>query len=155
MRKEAIIAVVAGLIIGVIAAFGIWQVNSQKAPQEVLTSTSPEQTPTPVLSTKTTGINLTQPQTNSVLTSSPTTLTGITQPNTLIAISGEEEDYTIVSNVDGSFTQEVELVSGVNQIKLFAFDQSGQKQESEITVVYSTEFKNNETSALQIQENGS
>jgi|SRR3989344_2150615 len=140
MRKEIIVAVVVGIGVGVAIAFGIWRANS------ALTTTNPPVIPqllseeTPEQSPEELKVNFSQPEQNEVIVENPVTIAGITKPLSWVAISGQDEDYAIHTGNDGSFSQEIELSSGVNQIIVAAVTAGGAKAEEIRSVVFSTEF---------------
>lgn len=145
MRKEALIAVVAGLGIGVIIAFAIWKTNKPSSVPEQESQILEINQDVVVDSNKDTpqqqgGISILSPQNQLVVKNSPVNITGISTPNSILVISAEDEDYIIETSESGAFEQEVELIPGLNQIKFFSF-QSGQKiGESELILAFSSNF---------------
>ncbi len=137
MRKEVLFAVLAGGIFGLIIAFGIWRLNTSLSDTGgANTESSP--TPTPSF-----GLTIAKPVDNQVVTTSPFTISGITKPGSWLVVLGEEEDFLAQAEDDGSFFVDVELVGGINQLKLIAYDTNGSFQEQDLLVVYSTEFADN------------
>ena len=140
MRKEILFAILAGIFVGLIIAFGAWRANSAlNSKNDSLPETS-KNTQTAPLPTQQPGTTLAAPDENDVLTQSPTKVSGITKPLSWLVISGEDEDYVPQAKNDGSFEQEVKLVGGVNQILVKSFNEEG-SQEQKLTVVLSTEFE--------------
>jgi hypothetical protein len=139
MRKEVLFAILAGTVIGVVIAFGVWRANSAL---KVKDSKPPSPTTAPESETpqQEFGITLAKPEELDVITQTPLTLSGITKPDVWITISGEDEDYITKSDEPGAFELNVELIGGVNQILITAFDDDGKAVEETLTVVYSTEF---------------
>jgi hypothetical protein len=134
MRKELILAIAAGAILGLIIAFGIWRVNStMNNNQKNITQV----TPTPQNGF---GITLASIEENDVITSSPVTISGITKPLVLVAISGETKDYLVRSDANGQFTQSVDLAAGTNEIIFTAFEENGNQTQTTLNVVFSSEF---------------
>ncbi|KKR30830.1 hypothetical protein A2715_01875 [Candidatus Woesebacteria bacterium RIFCSPHIGHO2_01_FULL_39_32] len=139
MRKEILIAIVVGVGVGIAVAFGIWRANSAlKTNLPELPSLLQKQSPTEVPSEF--KITLSQPEQNDVISESPVTVAGITKPASTIVILGETEDYVLETDNQGSFSQEVELTSGVNQILIAAYDAASENTQSKLTIVYSSEF---------------
>lgn len=138
MRKEILLAIVTGVVFGIILAFGIWRANS------ALKSTAPEskaeqaQAPTP--SPDVFEVALVRPDNYDVITSSPATIEGITAPSSWVSISSEDEDYIIKANKEGVFEQQVSLTGGINQILVTAFNEKGESVVEKRLIVYSTEF---------------
>lgn len=148
MRKEILFAIIAGVVIGTALAFGIWRANSslKSKGEEVLSVPTKEEVESPETEFK---IALAKPEDYDVITKSPTALSGITEPNTWIAISSEEDDYILKSDSKGAFEQEVELVGGVNQLLVYAFDENGSSSKKDLIVVFSTKFEKQEGSSEQ------
>lgn len=144
MRKEVLWAIVAGIILGLIVAFGVYRVNSsiKSKNQETI-----QKTPTPKPSIP--GefkVVLDKPENNDVVTSDFVNVSGLTKALSWIVITTEESDYITQSEEDGSFNQEVDLIPGINQIKVTAFypkENNGSVEPSttKVLVVYSSSFK--------------
>ncbi len=137
MRKEIIFAILAGITFGLIIAFGVWRAN-------VALRSNGASTTTPVDTSSTTqdsfGITIAKPQDYQVITTSSTTLSGISKPNTWIVVSAEEEDYVEKTDESGEFEIEIDVVGGVNEIIITAFDAEGAEAQEKLTIVYSSEF---------------
>lgn len=139
MRKELFWAGIIGISFGLIIAFGVWRINSSIKPNGIEPSPTPSQGK-PVNEFK---ITFDKPSNNDVVTEDEVTVTGLTKPQILINISGEDEDYILESDQSGVFSQNVSLTSGINQIKLTAFDQQGNQSIEQVIVVYSASFEPN------------
>lgn len=137
MRKEIIFAILAGVTFGLIIAFGVWRANIALRPDGAST-TAPEDT-SPAAD-ENYGITIAKPQDYQVMTTSPVVFTGISKPNIWIVISAEEEDYVAKTDGSGEFEIEVDIVGGVNEIIITAFDASGAEVQEKLTLVYSSEF---------------
>jgi hypothetical protein len=134
MRKEVLLAILAGAFFGLIIAFGVWRLNSTLSNgSDNKTEASP--TPTPEF-----GITIAKPEVGQVVTESPTKITGITEPNSYVVASLDDEDFVTKSKGDGAFEIEVDLVGGINQILLTSITDSGQMASTTITVAHSTEL---------------
>ena len=145
MRKEFIIAIISGITIGVVVAFGIWRANSALKSEN--SQVAKEETPNPQENLSPDGVQLTiiKPEENDVITSSPVRVSGITKPQSIIIISAEQDDYIIRSGEDGSFEQDVNLTGGVNEI-LFALSDNGDSTQTRmLRIIYSTEFAKEES----------
>ena len=66
-------------------------------------------------------------------------LSGRTSPNMEILISTDTDDQVIKSRPDGSFSITLNLDEGVNNIKVVAFDSTGDSRLAEHTVYFSKE----------------
>jgi hypothetical protein len=140
MRKEVLIAIVAGVLFGVILAFGIWRANSALKEKSTSEQISPETTlpVTPIPNDF--DIALAKPNEYDVITSSPTVISGVTQPDSWVIVSGNDEDFYLKSDETGKFDQEVELTGGVNQFIITSYNQEGKSVSENLLIVYSTEL---------------
>lgn len=136
MRKEIVWVIGIGIVIGLIFAFGIFRINSSINKQAKV-----EATPTPGTPLSEFKITLSKPENNDVVIDSTTTVSGITKPLAWITVSGESGDYIIQSDDQGTFSQGVDLIAGVNQIKLTAFGPAGAQSTEKVLVVYSSSFQ--------------
>lgn len=136
MRKELVFAILAGSILGLVIAFGIWRVNSTlpKPPGSNQSNASPSPIPS------TSAITLAKIEDNDVVVSNPLSLTGLTQPLDFVAISGESSDYLTTAAQSGEFTKDVSLDAGINRLLIDAFDTQGSYSEKTVTLVFSSEF---------------
>ncbi len=138
MRKEVGYAVIAGIMLGLVVAFGIYRINSQVSRNKNISAKS---TPTPAPKSPTQfKIILDKPGQNDVATAGSVNISGLTKPNTWVIVSGEAEDYITRSDGSGAFGGSLNLTSGVNQIKATAFDTSGNQTSAGVLVVYSQSF---------------
>jgi hypothetical protein len=139
MKKELLFAIIAGGILGLIIAFGIWRVNlsvKSTTPQGNLNQAQTEKTPTPGAFT----ISLANWENNDVATQSSIIITGQTQAKSLVTFSTDENDYLTQANDLGTFSEKISLLGGINQILISAFNPSGQKAEIALNIIYSSEF---------------
>lgn len=140
MRKEILVAIIAGSILGLIIAFGIWRANvffkdNQNLPPEETVESSPSALPTSFF-----GITLAKPSNEDVVTKIPSSFSGITQPVSWVVISGEDEDYIVQTDQKGEFNQDVDLIPGVNQVLISSFALPENSASTKLTLVYSTEL---------------
>ncbi len=139
MRKEVAYAIVGGIILGLIVAFGVYRINSTISGKGRGAGIA---TPTP----KSAALGefkvvLDKPDENDVITTDSVIVSGLTRPLSWVTFSGENSDYTIQSDTSGVFSQDVELIPGVNQIKVTAFEASGRTSATQVLVVYSSSFR--------------
>lgn len=137
MKKEIIWAAAIGIAFGLIIAFGVYRVNSSI--KEIQGIQTPSPSPEP--NTSDFKITLDKPDSLDVFSESTTTITGITKPLTWVETSADHEDYITESDDRGAFSQKVDLVAGLNQIQVSAFDPTGAKSTQKIMVVYSSLFE--------------
>lgn len=136
MRKELLWAAVIGITFGVVIAFGVWRISSNKT-QPGKTESTP--TPTPVIGEVKTTMD--RPEDGDVVDSNLITVSGITKPLSWVTVSGEKGDYTVQAAENGVFNQEIDLAAGINQIKISTFDAIGNHDVQKLTIVYSSVFE--------------
>lgn len=132
MRKEVFLAILAGVSIGLMFAFGVWKLTKRVINKPL--SLVIQESPKPKVVTDLAVSNLFD---FDVVTSNPFKITGLAGPNVDIVVSTLDEDYYVKSTADGSFEVEVELPAGLSQVRV---------NELKFTVVYSTEAPENATS---------
>src|SRR5690606_19827420 len=140
-RKEVTLAVTIGLIIALIIAGGIYRAKTAIEdfdPQSLLKrSTQSGQDIPEENQDKKLFVELDTPD-NSVTDTAAFVVSGRTLPDTYIAITTESNDYLIVPNDLGTFSQEVNLIRGANAITVTVFTSAGDKVEANLSVVYTT-----------------
>lgn len=140
MRKEVLFAVAAGILFGIILAFGIWRANSALKPDSLPQSTESQPQVTKTQNSEEFAITLILPDQYDVITQSPVQVSGVTSAGSWVLLSGDEEDYIIRADETGKFEQEVELTPAVNQIIISSYNSQGNSVTQNLTIVYSTEF---------------
>lgn len=153
MRKEILLAILFGILFGLVVAFGIWRANSAIRNQKntPATSISPEVSSE---SSQTDGLQLTlsEPEDSAVISENPTRISGVTLPNSWVVISDSSHDFVLKSNAQGAFEQQVDLSPGINQVLINSFDEDFNTTEKELTLVYSQGFDQGTNTAE--EENG-
>jgi hypothetical protein len=140
MSKEIVLAIIAGIGVGVIFAFVIWKANSTVQPQTEQTENISISSPTPGFFEESNSLLITTPEENSIITTKSTMVVGMTTPNTLITISTLQYDYLTYSDAARGFEKEIELKPGINRILASTLDEEGTTRESTLTFVMSEEF---------------
>ena len=144
MRKEVLWAVIAGIVLGLIVAFGVWRVNSKISGKKEAGISLATPTPEPQDIGSST-IVLNKPEENDVVTTDTVAVSGLTKPSAWVILSGEDGDYTAQADTTGGFSQNVDLIPGINQIKVTAFYGSPNGENSysdtQVLVVYSSSFQ--------------
>lgn len=115
MRKEVLYAIIFGIILGGIILYGINLANKSVSPAPESTNTKntdTSPTPTPTNSS----LSIIFPQDHTVTGDKTTTLSGKAIPGSSIAISSESDDLIIETSPEGTFSAQINLVSGENNI---------------------------------------
>lgn len=136
MRKEFIYAIIIGGILGLIVAFGVWRVNSALSPNKNIGSPSGGKNN----QNNNAAISIAEPSENDVVESSRLKVVGIAKSGSLVVVSGETADYLPTLDNKDSFTVDVDLVGGINQIVAVSIDNKGNTTKQVLTVIYSSEF---------------
>lgn len=134
MRKEVLIAVIIGLVLGGIITFGIYTANQSNNRQDQEPQTNVTPSPSPIENL----FQLSSPQDGDILSTSTATLSGSLKSDTYLVISTDQSDYFVKPNSDNSFSQSITLTQGANPIKLTAIDFDNNRQELTINLVYTT-----------------
>jgi len=140
MRKEVVWAIIAGVVLGLIVTFGVYRINSTITGNKSREAKTATPTPKPANMGEF-KIVLDKPSDNDVVTQDTVMVSGLTKALSWITVSGEDGDYIIQSDGSGVFSQDVDLVPGINQIKITAFESNGAKSATEVLVVYSSSFQ--------------
>lgn len=140
MRKEVVFAIIAGSLLGLVIAFGIWRANlALKAMPVEQKETNQNSNNTNTISQF--GLTIASPENQSISTSSSIEISGITRPNTFVVATTEKKDHISKSDEKGAFKVEVDLSGGINLIKLTSLDPKNGSAEQRISLIYSSEFK--------------
>lgn len=139
MRKEVFIVIIIGIVIGAIIAYGIYTAQTAINTQKDQTQTKQEEQtvePTPEPTTHT--LSIIEPKNESISENEEITLAGTSSPGAVVTIITQENDYLLTADENGNFSAEIILSGGANEIIVSAFNQSGNKAEQILTIVYST-----------------
>jgi hypothetical protein len=140
MRKEIIFAIILGLILGGIILYGLRLANqATKDLTLIQTTPTPESQPTDteIAPDNKSILTITSPLDNSVSSIDKITLTGSGPANTDLAIIAENYQEFIQTDNQGNFGQEIDLISGENEISVSLVNQN-QLETQQITVIYTT-----------------
>lgn len=136
MRKEVVLAIIIGVILGGIILYGINLANNSSS-QNNKTKTELETkiTDTPSPPEPKNQISIITPLNNSVVTDTQVTLKGVAKANSTIAIISENDD--IITNADskGNFSSTINLSSGENLITVTGVDDNQATASSTINVI--------------------
>ena len=112
MRKEVLLAVIFGVILGGVILYGINLANESATDLSNEDKTSAATTPvaTPTLTQK--SLSIVSPQNHSVTSDKLITLTGRATPASNIAIISEIDDLIIETSPAGTFSAQINLISG-------------------------------------------
>mgnify|MGYP001236481063 CR=1 FL=1 len=154
MHKELVIAIVIGVMGGLVVFGGIKIANDAKnnlvSPQSDIISPAivaeaitdggtSNPTPSTDSSSAPTGykLTITQPQPYQLIESDRLILKGASNPEDKIIIIADVGSYYLSANDKGNFDQEVKLTSGYNSITVFAVNKDGNNQKLDLTYISS------------------
>lgn len=144
MKKEVLVAIFLGSLVGALLVGGIWTANNAlKNKPSSLISAEPTSSagPAGVTAEQTDSaipLVLVSPLDLSLVTTSTASVEGKTLPNTSLIIQTETDTYFIRTGPDGTFSKDVGLTSGSNDLTVTAVGDNGEKTQKTVTVVYST-----------------
>lgn len=139
MKKEILLAIGVGFIVGLTITYGVWQANRAINQSKLITPAEEEANEAqPTLEVKKTNLNLIFPP-NDLISSEPKIiLRGNYLPGAEIAIIQESQEKIIKADPNGAFETEINLTPGENQIEVFGFTKEGEEDKQLITIVHST-----------------
>lgn len=141
MRKEVLIAIVLGFVLGLVITFGLWSANKAMKSKEALTQT--EETATPTLVPTPTpaqvfSLAILTPEDESVQNKEKVTVSGTTEPEAQVVVIGEKDEKIVTADSKGKFEAEIVLENGTNEITVSAANEAGDEVTKTISVVYTT-----------------
>lgn len=141
MKKEILIAIIIGFILGLVITFGIWTANkSLQESSQTQTTGNNESQPIVTETTEEGQISLiiSSPENNALVNQEKIEIVGQTVAQATVIILYEEGQEVFQSDEKGEFTQEITLVGGANEIKITAFDEEGNETNKTLNLVYSS-----------------
>lgn len=136
MRKEVLIAVILGLILGSILVYGIYRASKVTPPQE--SQTQNQVSPSPKTEVQSI-LTLNMPQDGDIFEIETATISGQTNPENALIIVTENDQLLPKINPTGNFAQTIELIRGGNLIQVSAITPTGQRQDIFLNLVYTTQ----------------
>jgi len=137
MRKEVILAIIIGVVLGGIILYGINLANKSSETNTVTSGTEGleiKASPSPTQKTDT-QISIITPQDKAVVTESVLTLKGSAEPSSNIAIITESDDILISSDQNGNFSSDINLINGENLITVTMVDSTLATSSSSVTII--------------------
>lgn len=139
MRKEAIIAIILGLFLGLVFTIGIYTAN--QAVKDKKTEQTIETTQTSPSSSPAIGFQLTEPENNIVVSQPNIKISGQSSSEAVIAAYSEAKEVFSQADESGDFSFDFPLSAGSNQITITSIDKEENQQTARVTVVYTTKLK--------------
>ncbi|TRZ50826.1 hypothetical protein D4S03_06130 [bacterium] len=136
MRKEVILAVIIGVLLGGVILYGINLANNSSKinSDNKNVGDSTQETPSPAKKSDN-QVSIITPQDNAVVTEAQLTLKGSSKPNSSVAIITESDDIITTADNTGNFSSIINLISGENIITVTAVDENQATASATITVI--------------------
>ena len=140
MRKEVILAIVGGVVLGLLVIGGLWWTNKTTTEENpIIPSPTPLITQAPTLTPALSlPLEIINPENESIIEEEEITLEGKTIPGSVVVVIYPEGENIVEADKEGNFETEITLVGGANEIKITAYDKEGNQVEKNLTLVYST-----------------
>lgn len=136
MRKEVILAVIIGVLLGGVILYGINLANNSTKTNSGNKDTeeSSQENPSPTQKVDN-QVSIITPQNNSVVTESQIALKGSAKANSSVAIITESDDIITTADNNGNFSSDINLISGENLITVTAVDEKQATTSASIYVI--------------------
>lgn len=138
MKKEVILAITIGFIIGLVLTFFVYKSQlGRSVSGEILSPLASKEVPTEIEPLPEKSLTIIAPLDQSISSEGKTTITGSNSPLAWVLIMGEKGEKVIQADEKGNFETDLLLVSGENEIIVTAVDQDGSEISKTLTIVYS------------------
>ncbi|MFA6007443.1 MAG: hypothetical protein WC784_02230 [Candidatus Shapirobacteria bacterium] len=148
MIKELSLAIFFGLLIGLglTGTFYFLKQNQKESlnnNQVLITTPTPmsstnKLSPSPAINSNST-LTITSPQNNDIVATSKITLKGLSNnPTANLIITTPNKNYHSTTATDGTFTQDIDLDPGLNDLQITLINAQDQEIHTELFITYST-----------------
>lgn len=140
MKKEVLIAIIIGFGLGLVITFGVWSANknfNKVSPAEPVPTTIPNLSPSPTDAPEL-ALEIDSPEDDFLSNEDAIEIAGRASPGGIIVLLYPKGEKILQAEENGSFSTEIVLAGGANEIRISAFDESGNEVEKILNVVYST-----------------
>ena len=140
MKKEVLIAVVLGIIVGLVITFGMYTANTalQRKAQQTKDAVPIPTPSSATLDAQHSSIIMYGPEDNMLTDKDKVRLSGSTSPNATLVIFVNDKEVIAVADGKGNFSAELSLVGGSNVITTISTDTNGKQDQDQRSVVFST-----------------
>lgn len=138
MRKEVLIAIILGLILGSILVYGIYTANQASSTYSDNPAEDTNQDQNSEAQSNSLALTLSTPQDGDIFYSPQATISGQTDPQNALIIITEDDHIIPDINEDGTFSQTITLIRGGNLIQVTSITPAGQRQDSYLNLVYTS-----------------
>lgn len=139
MKKEAIFAILIGIIVGLGITFGIYTLKKKTAvsAEDQVKQIEAQATPTPAVDPNQ-KLLITSPKDESVLTSNSLRASGNAEPNEMVVVLVNDQEYVTQADNIGAFAIDLQLETGGNVIQFIAIGTDGKQTTLTQNVVVSS-----------------
>jgi len=143
MKKEVLLAIIIGAVMGLFITFGIYQAQQADQESAAVDVAQLELTPTPNLEIEQAGkLTIHHPEDGLITEASSVKVAGQTVANAYVVIFVNDEPIIVTADETGNFSKEVELDDLNNIITVHSVDSDGNTNKIERTViVYEDDLK--------------
>jgi len=140
MKKEVLIAILSGLILGLIVTAGIYTANKSIEQQKIKKSANEQTSPVPSSPANNADkqLTITSHQPFDLIDQSEVTIAGIAWPQAVVALMTENDNQLVTADNEGVFSFTTNLIKGFNEITVVATDNENNTQTTNLTLTYST-----------------
>lgn len=140
MKKEVIIAIISGLVLGLIITLGIYTANKSlsKLKTQKKIDEQTENLPSPTLAQANKLLSITSAEPFDLINQSDLTLSGVAWPDAIVALMSETNNRLTQADSEGVFAFQFDLINGFNEITIIATDETGETQTESLILTYST-----------------
>ncbi len=139
MKKEMLIAIVIGFLLGLIITFGVYRLRVAKSRKSATPVASPTASVAPAVSDS--QITIHSPEEGAIQEDKSTTVTGSTLPDSYVVLFVNNTEYIRQSDSSGNFSFDVELTEGSNLLTVNVLTDDGTVLSKERTVIVTTVYK--------------
>ncbi|KKT52054.1 MAG: hypothetical protein UW64_C0030G0007 [Microgenomates group bacterium GW2011_GWC1_44_37] len=133
MRKEVLLAIIFGVILGGVILYGINLANKSVSNTPTEKTVDSQITPTPTVTGK--SLSIVSPQNHSVTSDKILSLTGRAGPSSNLAIISELDDLIIEASPEGTFSAQINLIGGENTISITELQNDLTTKTETITII--------------------
>ncbi|NCN03806.1 MAG: hypothetical protein GW942_01885 [Candidatus Pacebacteria bacterium] len=138
MKKELFLAILIGLVVGLVIVFGVYRTRTVLTPKNdnpILTESPSPEASADILS----NLVIHSPLNESIQNKKEVTIAGSTNNNEFVVIMVNEEEFITTADDSGNFSISATLESGSNIIEINSITEDGKITTEEITVIYTTQ----------------
>jgi hypothetical protein len=142
MKKEVLAATIIGSLLGLFLAFGFYKANravKNKAQTVSIPTSAPAQPNATEKIEEEIEFKITDPKDFQVFFSQTATISGQAAKNSPIVITTENDEYIILTDETGKFSQPCKLVKGINEIDVSYLKNMEELEETNLNLIYTTD----------------